>query len=191
MIQYLKKLRDLYLSKIRWRNYEISEGFHAGARVRLWARSTLKIGRNFYIGRDSFIETDCIIGDYVILGNKVGIVGRYDHHFQQVGVPIRIASSIRDREYNWKGKDNITYIENDVWIGYGSVIMGGVTIKNGAIIAAGSVVTKDVEPYSIYGGNPAKKLRDRFDTPENLELHKKLLLQRYSLHVNEEIIEHT
>lgn len=185
MIEYLKKIRDLYLSKIRWRRYTISEGFHAGARVRLWARSTLRIGKNFYIGRDSFIETDCIIGDYVIIGNKVGIVGRYDHHFQQIGVPVRIASNIREKEYNWKGKGLVTHIENDVWIGYGAVIMGGVTIKNGAIIAAGSVVTKDVEPYSIYGGNPAKKLRDRFDNLEDLELHKKLLLQRYLTHIQE------
>jgi len=176
MIQFIKKLRDLYLSKVKWRHYKIGPGFHAGVRVRLWARSTLEIGRNFYIGRDSFIETDCIIGDYVILGNKVGIVGRYDHHFQQVGVPIRIASQIRDKDYNWKGKDSVTHIGNDVWIGYGAVIMGGIHIYDGAIIAAGSVVTKNVDAYSIYGGNPAKKLRDRFDTIEEMEEHKRLLL---------------
>src|SRR5689334_3408010 len=118
MIQFLKSLRDLFLVKIKWRRYQIAEGFHAGARVRLWARTTLVIGKNCYIGRDSLIETDCIIGDYVLIGNKVGVVGRYDHHFQQVGTPIRIASQIRDADYNWKGKDQVTSIGSDVWIGH-------------------------------------------------------------------------
>ncbi|WP_298649453.1 Vat family streptogramin A O-acetyltransferase [uncultured Proteiniphilum sp.] len=64
-----------------------------------------------------------------------------------------------------------TVIENDVWIGYQATIMPGVNIGNGAIIAAHSVVTKDVEPYSIVGGNPAKLIRKRF-TDEQI---KKLL----------------
>ena len=55
-----------------------------------------------------------------------------------------------------------TVIENDVWIGYDSLIMPGVKIGNGAIIAARSVVVKDVAPYSIVGGNPAKEIRKRF-----------------------------
>ncbi|AHI52386.1 CatB-related O-acetyltransferase [Spiroplasma culicicola] len=55
-----------------------------------------------------------------------------------------------------------TVIGNDVWIGYGSIIMPGVTIGNGSIIAAGSVIVKDVEPYTIVGGNPAKLIRKRF-----------------------------
>lgn len=59
-----------------------------------------------------------------------------------------------------------TVIENDVWIGYKSTIMPGVKIGNGVIIAAHSVVTKDVEPYSIVGGNPAKLIRKRFTDEE-------------------------
>lgn len=55
-----------------------------------------------------------------------------------------------------------TVVGHDVWLGYGAIIMSGVTIGSGAIIAAGSVVTKDVPPYSIVGGNPAKVLRQRF-----------------------------
>lgn len=60
-----------------------------------------------------------------------------------------------------KRKDTI--IENDVWIGRNATIMPGVTIGNGAIIGANSVVTKDVLPYTIVGGNPAKIIRKRFD----------------------------
>ena len=54
-------------------------------------------------------------------------------------------------------------IENDVWIGYGSTVLGGVTIHNGAVIGAGSVVAKDVAPYTIVAGNPAREIRKRFD----------------------------
>ena len=64
-----------------------------------------------------------------------------------------------------------TIIGNDVWIGYDSLIMPGVKIGNGAIIASRSVVVRDVEPYTIVGGNPAKIIRKRFDekTIEDLE----------------------
>jgi acetyltransferase-like isoleucine patch superfamily enzyme len=55
-----------------------------------------------------------------------------------------------------------TTIQNDVWIGHGAIINAGVTIENGAVIAAGSVVTKDVPAYAIVGGNPAKLIRYRF-----------------------------
>ena len=53
-------------------------------------------------------------------------------------------------------------INNDVWIGEGAFILSGIHIGNGAVIAAKSVVTKDVEPYTIVGGNPAQKIRKRF-----------------------------
>lgn len=56
-----------------------------------------------------------------------------------------------------------TVIGNDVWIGYDSLIMAGVTIGDGAIIAARSVVVKDVQPYEIVGGNPVRPIRRRFD----------------------------
>lgn len=59
-------------------------------------------------------------------------------------------------------KGDIT-IKNDVWIGYGCTVMGGVTIGNGSVLAARAVVTKDVPDYSIVGGNPARILKYRFD----------------------------
>jgi len=59
--------------------------------------------------------------------------------------------------------DGDVKIGNDVWIGFGSTILSGITIGDGAVIAAGSLVTKDVAPYQIVGGNPAKCIRSRFD----------------------------
>ena len=179
IIELIKKIRDLYLVKIKWRHYKIKSGFHAGARVRIWGRNGITIGRNFYIGRDSQIECDAVIGDHVIFANRVALVGKYDHHYQQIGVPIRLADQIRDKKYAWKGLNEQISIADDVWIGYGSIIMGGVKINRGSIIAAGSVVVKDVESYSIYGGIPAKKIKDRFDNVEDLKTHIEIYNQKY------------
>ena len=74
----------------------------------------------------------------------------------------------------WDNKGNIV-IGNDVWIGYETVIMAGVHIGDGAIIAARAVVTKDVPPYTIVGGTPAKEIRKRFDA----EVIEQLLIQKW------------
>lgn len=170
-IHYLKKLRDLFYKYIVWRKYKIGKNFHCARGVFIWGRDKIIIGDNFYIGKYSSIETNCIIGDNVIIANHVGIVGKYDHNYQQIGVPIRLASQIRDKDYAWKGLHEMTYIGNDVWIGYGAIIMGGVKIADGCIIAAGSVVTHDTDPYSIYAGIPAKKIKARFNNQEETQLH--------------------
>lgn len=162
-IRTLKKVRDIILKNTIWRRYHIGKNFHCGRGVFIWGKDTIVIGNNFYIGKYSSIETNCIIGDNVIIANHVGIVGRYDHNYQQIGVPVRLASQIRDKDYSWKGLGEITYIGNDVWIGFGAIIMSGVHIANGSIIAAGSVVTHDTEPYGIYAGVPAIKIKNRFE----------------------------
>lgn len=69
----------------------------------------------------------------------------------------------------WDNKGDIV-IGNDVWIGYEAVILSGVRIGNGAIIATRAVVTKDVEPYAIVGGVPAKPIKKRFDEDTVLKL---------------------
>ena len=74
----------------------------------------------------------------------------------------------------WDNKGNIV-IGNDVWIGYEAVIMAGVHVGDGAIIAARAVVTKDVPPYTIVGGTPAKEIRKRFDA----EVIEQLLIQKW------------
>ena len=69
---------------------------------------------------------------------------------------------------SWDNKGDII-IGNDVWIGYEAVIMAGVTIGDGAIIGARAVVTKDVSPYTIVGGIPAKSIRKRY-SEETIDL---------------------
>lgn len=180
MINLIRKIRFLLLINIKWRRFSFGKNPYIGRLVYMYAKHNIKIGDNFYIGKFSQIECDAEIGNNVIIANSVAIVGRYDHHFQQVGIPIRLASCIRDNNYTWKGLSEKVIIEDDVWIGYGSIILSGVKICQGSIIAAGSMVTKDVEPFSIYAGNPAKKIRDRFDNETDLENHKELYKSRFS-----------
>ena len=61
---------------------------------------------------------------------------------------------------------------NDVWIGFGVTILSGMTIGNGANVAAGSLVHKDIEPFQIVGGNPARPLRSRFHEEEIAALQR-------------------
>lgn len=65
------------------------------------------------------------------------------------------------------------FIQNDVWVGHGATIMAGVTLRNGCVVAANAVVTKDVPPYAIVGGNPARVLRYRFE-PEIIAALQKI-----------------
>lgn len=79
--------------------------------------------------------------------------------------------NIKDVDAAWDNKGDIV-IGNDVWIGYEAIIMAGVTVGDGAIIGTRAVVTKDVPPYTIVGGVPAKPIRKRFDNEALDELLK-------------------
>lgn len=170
-ISITKRLISFYQRKIKWRRYKLGKNFHAGVGVRLWARTGITIGDNCYIGRGSQIECDVVFGDYVFTGNNVAFVGRYDHNWEEIGKPMLFSQRMRDPDYAWKGLDQKTIVEDDVWIGYGSIILSGVTIGQGSIVAAGSVLTSSVEPFTIYGGVPAKKIGQRFSRAEDLEKH--------------------
>lgn len=180
-IRFLKSVRDWFLVRVVWRRYDIARGFHAGRNVVLWAPTVLKIGENCYIGRYSQIECDAEIGHNVIMANQVAFVGRYDHCFQHVGTPTRLASQIRDPDYDWKGAGTKVVVGDDVWIGYGAIILSGVTLGEGCVVASGAVVTRDVEAYTVVGGNPARPICPRFADPADLELHRLAIAARRKL----------
>jgi acetyltransferase-like isoleucine patch superfamily enzyme len=180
MIKLFRKLRFVYLIYIKWRRFSFGKNPYIGRSVYMWAKNSITVGDNFYIGKFSQIECNAEIGDNVLIANRVGIVGRYDHNYSQIGVPIRLASEIRDKDYNWKGLNEKVIISDDVWVGYGSIILSGVKIGQGSIIAAGSLVTKDVEPFSIYAGVPAKKIKNRFDNEVDMEEHRRLYNQNFT-----------
>lgn len=174
LVQKLKILRcKLLLSKYKSISFGKNSTFGRG--TVFYTPNKMKIGNNVYIGKYCSLEADIEIGNDVLIGNNVGLIGRYDHDYTYVGKSIKDSPWIGDEEYSFKGKNQKIKIENDVWIGYGAIIMTGVKIGRGAIIAAGSLVLKDVEPYTIVGGNPSKVIGKRF-TEEQVIEHEKLYI---------------
>ncbi len=157
-----RKIKSTYFrKKYRLKNIHNSVYFGGASNI----SSDLIAEHNAYIGPGCLIYPKVKIGAYTMLANNVRIIGG-DHKYEIPGVPII---------YSNRAELKHTNIGKDCWIGAYSIIMCGVNIGNGSIIAAGSVVTKDVEPYSIYGGVPAKKIKSRFSDEKDIEIHNKML----------------
>ena len=116
-------------------------------------------GRNVKIGDYSKIGINCRIqcAATLTIGNHVGIASDVqiidvNHSFADTTVPILTQGWLEPRPI---------VIEDDVWIGARSILLPGITIGKGSIIGAGSVVTKNIPPFSIVGGNPAKVIKSR------------------------------
>ena len=114
-------------------------------------KGTITIGDNFYCGPGCYFSADLKIGENVLFGANCAVVGG-DHKIDNISTTI-FAS----------GRDELkpTIIESDVWVGHGSIILHGVTIKSGTVIGAGSVVTKSTKANEIIAGNPAQHIRYR------------------------------
>lgn len=140
----------------------LGDNVHIGPFTIISATNTLNIGKNTYIGKNCTIQVNGNIGAGVLIANSVGIIGRFDHDFTIPGTPLRSSSWVGDDTDLSNSLKNRIEIGTDVWIGYGSVVLSGITIGDGAIIGAGSVVLHDIPPYCIYGGNPARFIRPRF-----------------------------
>ena len=117
-----------------------------------------------------------IINNYVSMAQHITFILNAEHYVNHVSTfPYKVKiAHIADTESF--GKDDIE-VDDDVWIGYGATIMPGVHIGQGAVVAAGAVVTKDVPPYAIVGGVPAKIIKYRF-SPEVIEQLLKTGLQQ-------------
>lgn len=113
--------------------------------------SKLSIGDNSEIGIDCVCGGELYVGNDVMMGPECVIISR-NHDFFRTDIPMR--------EQGYK-QALPCYIGNDVWIGRRVMIMPGVKIGNGVIIAAGAVVTKDIPDYAIAGGVPAKIIKFR------------------------------
>lgn len=107
-----------------------------------------------------------IIGSYCSIAPEVIFLIDGEHTYKSIST-YPFATRYFNKSIDTKSKGNII-IEDDVWIGYGAIIMSGVHIGQGAVIAAGAVVAKDVPPYAIVGGVPAKIIKYRF-SPELIE----------------------
>jgi len=111
----------------------------------------IEIGDNSGIGVNAHIPNEMIIGNNVLMGPDV-IIYPSSHRYEKRG------QTIREQGYE---DTKPVVIEDDVWIGARAILLGGIRIKKGAVIGAGSVVTKDIEPYTVVAGVPAKEIKQR------------------------------
>lgn len=162
------------LGKSRFLSY--GKDLHIGKGTRLWAPRKILIGRSVYIGKNVHIEANCQIGNFCLIANNVAIIGRHDHDFSEVGVPVRFSPWIGSQKSVSKFIDEQVVINDDVWIGFGSILLTGITVGRGSIISAGSVVSKDVPAYSIVAGVPARVIGSRFASTEDISVHERSLM---------------
>lgn len=124
-----------------------------------------------------FTGDKLIIGKFCMIASGVTFIMNGANHLSDAVSTYPFAIFGNGWEHAMEGKSypnkGDTIIGNDVWIGYNATIMVGVKIGDGAIIATNSTVTKDVEPYTIVGGNPANEIKKRF-SPEHIEKLEKL-----------------
>jgi len=129
----------------------IGNNFKCGKNCTVSRKNTITIGNNFFMGNYCHLASNLNIADNVLLASFVSFVGG-DHKIDNI-----------DTTINKSGRDTFktTKVCEGVWIGHGSIIMHGVTLNKGCVIASGSIVTKDVPENAIVGGNPAKVIRYR------------------------------
>lgn len=145
--------------------------------------SKVESGSLFYnsdMGKYSYCGYDCEIinakiGNFTSIANNV-VIGGANHPMDWVGMsPVFYEGrdSVTKKFSKFKLDDpKVCHIGNDVWIGRSSIVLSGVTISDGAVVGAGSVVTKDVPSFAIVAGNPAKFIRNRFDDETICQLNK-------------------
>ncbi|MBV9784182.1 MAG: acyltransferase [Acidisphaera sp.] len=135
-----------------------TERFEIGANS--WIAAGVIIRGDVSIGVDSSINPFSHIAGLVRIGNGVRIAGLvsiygFSHGYSRTDIPIYV------QKHSSKG----VVILDDVWLGANSVILDGVTIASHSIVAGGAVVTKNFPEYSIIGGNPARVLKNRLESP--------------------------
>ena len=180
----LKNLLKNIMFSIKWRKLNVKVSFSSKIaytsivegynRFAPQCRFDGKLGKHSYIGENSYVSGKvgrfCSIGDNVrVLSATHPVCSFVSTHPSFYSTREQSGTTFTDRQKfdefilapskEYIGVD----IGNDVWIGSNVVIMGGINVGDGAIIAAGAVVTKDVEPYSIVGGNPARHIKYRFE----------------------------
>ena len=134
--------------------------------VELWSpHRDIRFGHRVQFGRRCKVQCDAHFGNNVLIARDVAFVGRDDHRIDVVGATIWDSP---------RGDTKRTVVEDDVWIGYGAIILAGVTIGRGSVVAAGALVIRDVPRYAIVGGVPATTISWRF-TPEQVRAHEQAL----------------
>ena len=143
----------------KWHLKNVHETVYFGGESKI-SRDVV-IDKFVYIGPGCTIYPKVTVKSFTIFANNVSVIGG-DHRYDVVGLPVGLTGRAEIKQ---------TMIGRDCWLGAHCFINCGVNIADGCIIAAGAVVTKDTEPYGIYGGVPAKRIKDRFTTKEDMGKH--------------------
>lgn len=170
MRKFIKKILYYFLNVVEQRKEVILSGFSRGLQnVTFEGKNAVPDGCNFSgkikigyattLGYRNLLGGTISIGKYCQLGVDVALHAT-NHPISYMTTYIN--KNLFDGELKSLKQENVIAIGHDVWLGHGVIIVGNVTVGNGAIIAAGSVITKDVEPYAIVAGVPAKEIRKRF-----------------------------
>jgi acetyltransferase-like isoleucine patch superfamily enzyme len=163
---YIKgNLRWMYSKYLllRYRMPFLGEGFRWG--YRWWIKpKCVSIGHFAFIGSYAWIIYPIVIGDLTMIAPHFKIAGN-DHGIYTYGTPMRIAKPAIPYT------EQITILGSEVWVGQNVTIIHGVKIGHGAVLASGSVVTKDIAPYTVVGGVPAKFLKNRFRGQDDQDKH--------------------
>lgn len=134
-----------HIFKSAGKNINIESGAHFGD------GSLIEIGNNSGIGVNCQVSGPVKIGQNVMMGPEV-MIFTANHRFDRVDVPMRQQGNLSPQPVT---------IQDDVWIGARAIILSGVDVAKGAIVAAGAVVTKNVPEYAIVGGNPIRIIKYR------------------------------
>ena len=160
----------LRLLNLRYSFIVMGDGFRWGNDWDV-RRGVLSFGHFVYIGPRVQIIYPTVIGDLVMIAADVQFIGN-DHIYSETGVPMRFASGSSE------SRSDVTTVLSEAWIGQRVIVMHGVTIGRGAVVAAGSLVTKNVPDYSVVAGVPARIIKMRFDEKQILQ-HQRRLYQTY------------
>ncbi|WP_431159742.1 CatB-related O-acetyltransferase [Bacillus mycoides] len=161
MISFIARYMKLILFKKKWRklnrhNFTNSGNIFPADLVTVGNFSYGKLNINSYGNKNEGL----MIGNLVSIGGDVLFILGGNHQYDCLTTyPFKKKILFKESEAITKGP---IIVEDDVWIGNNAIILSGITIGKGAIVAAGSVVTKNVKPYSIVGGNPAQLIKYRF-----------------------------
>ena len=178
MIAIVKKIvRRFYRMTAIRSNVVYANDLRVGRGTYVTAPRALTIGKKVSIGAQCWIACDGKIGDGVLISSYVGIAGRRDHNMRDIGNFISESAWVYDQQLVGDSKSGSIEVGDDVWIGFGAIILSGISIGRGAVIGAGAVVASDVEPYSIVVGNPARQVGMRFDETERVQ-HEDLLAKK-------------
>ncbi len=153
----------MFFVRRRYGLRKVHRTFYLGGKANI--SRDFRAGAHSYVGRGSCICPGVSIGNYAVISHDVTILGG-DHRYDVPGTPIYFTERPPLHE---------TVIEDDVWIGHRVIVKAGVRIARGAVVGAGAVVTKDVPPYAIVAGVPARKIGERFPDTSDRAAHDAML----------------